>query len=137
MKYVWLIVVICGFIFVYLGYQREQLEETGHFGEYPCFLCTSVKPDYEVLVFSKVPCAVCEKGVLRAQTFCRLTGITYGGAFYDDAEETFSRLEELGLELESNFLLVILKDGAILKTSTNAETVETFLSEIVKEESDL
>lgn len=137
MKYVWMVVVIIGIAGIFLGVQRQQLDETGSFGEYPCFLCTSETPDYEIYVFSAVPCAVCERGITRVQVFCQLTGIAFGGAYYEDAEETFVKLEELGLQMNSEFLVVIVRDGVIIDTTTDAERVEQVLSELVKEESRL
>jgi len=137
MKYVWLLLVIIGGVGIFLGVERFQVENTENFGGYPCFLCASAEPDFEVVVFSKAACLNCENAVRRAQWFCRLTGVTYGNTFYDDAEESFSKLDELGLMWDSDFLVVVLKDGAVLDTTTDATAVEQFLSETMKEASQL
>ena len=136
MKYAWLPVVFIGIAGIYLGIQRLQMDHVQQFGEYPCFFCASIKPDYEVLVFSSALCDQCAGSVTRVQRFCRLTGIKYGGAFYDDAEITFERLNELGLTMNSNFLVVILKDGIIIDTSTDLD-VEAYLTTLLKEELNL
>lgn len=133
MKYIWLLLVVIGVVGIYTGIQRFQVESTGLFGEYPCLLCASVEPDLEVFVFSQVACLNCDRAVERAQRFCRLTGITYGNTFYDDADETYEKLNELGLMWDSEVLIVILENGAVIKTSKDAATVEHFLSEAVKE----
>jgi len=137
MKYGWLFVVIIGITGIYLGIERDQPDYTGDFGEYPCFLCASVEPDYEVVVFSSTFCNQCERAIERIQKLCQLTGIQYGGAYYDDAEESFQKLSELGLEKNTDFLVVILKDGAIVDKDTEADTVVQFLSDTVKEASEL
>lgn len=133
MKYVWLILVICGIASIYLGIQRYQLDHTQNFGEYPCFPCASVEPDFEVVVFSSTGCEPCQRGIERVQRFCRLTGVVYGSTYYDDAEETYEKLNQLGLEKNTDFLIVMLRNGVIIKTSTDATRTELFLSETIKE----
>lgn len=135
MKYVWLLVVIAGAACVYLG--MSQVEDTGNLGRYPCFFCAATEPDCEVIVFAATDCLTCEAAVGKVQRFCRLTGVKYGAAFYDGAEETAQKLSELGLEKDTDFLLVILRNGVIIGKTTNAETAETFLSDKIKEASRL
>jgi len=137
MKYVWLLVVVIGIASIYLGIQRLQLDHAENFGRYPCFFCASVESDYEIIIFSAPGCAGCESAVERTQRFCRLTGIQYGGAFYDDEIISQEKLGDLGLTKDSDFLLVILKGGSILKTSKDPVTVEHFLSDTLKEASHL
>lgn len=136
MKYVWLFVVIIGIAGIYLGIQGDQPEYTRDFGEYPCFLCASVEPDYEVVVFSSTSPS-CQRAVGKIQQFCGVTGVKYGGAYFDGAEETPQKLGEVGLEKHGDFLVVVLKNGDIIKTDTNADTVVQFLSDTMKEASDL
>lgn len=135
MKYVWVLVVMAGCACIFLGLQ--QLKDTENLGRYPCFPCVSGEPDLEVVVFSSADCPRCEAAIGNVQKFCRLTGVKYGGAFYDDAEESGEKLSELGLEKETDFLIAILKNGAVIYKSTGTETVEAFLSEKVKEASRL
>ncbi|KYK34443.1 MAG: hypothetical protein HXS46_14255 [Theionarchaea archaeon] len=137
MKYVWLLLVICGGIGIYMGWQQLQVEKTQTFGEYPCFQCASVNPDFEILVFSKVACSYCETAGQRVRRFCQVTGVRYGNTFYDDADESFQKLNELGLEWNSEFLVVILQNGRIIGTHTSAATAEQFLSETLKEAAQL
>lgn len=132
MKYVWLFLVIIGSAGIFLGYQRYQIQNTQFFGEYPCFFCVSEEPDFEVVIFSAPGCDLCEQAVKRSQRFCKLTGIQYE-AFYDDAEITSEKLSELGLEKNSDFLIVILKNGTIVGKSTDSKEVESFLSGKLKE----
>lgn len=134
MKYAWLPVMLIGIAGIYLGYQENQVDGTEFLGGYPCFLCASVEPDFEIVVFSSTSSEY-ERAVQKVLKFCRLTGASYGSAFYEGAEETLEKLEELGLEWNSGFLVVVLKNGEIIKTSTNADTVEQFLSQILKEAS--
>jgi hypothetical protein len=137
MKYIWILVAICGIAGIYVGIQRYQLYHTEAFGEYPCFLCASVEPDYEVVVFSSVDCPDCDQAVQRIQRFCRLTGVRYGSTFYDGSQETAVKLSELGIEKTSDFLAVILKGGIVIGVHTDAATAESFLSEKLKEASQL
>jgi hypothetical protein len=137
MKYIWLLVVIIGIAGIYVGIQRYQLQHTDAFGEYPCFLCASVEPDYEVVVFSSVDCPHCDHAVQRIQRFCRLTGVRYGSTFYDGSQETIIKLSELGIEKTSDFLAVIIKGGTVAGVHTDTTTVESFLSEKLKEVSQL
>ncbi len=130
MKYVWLFLVIIGSAGIFLGYQRYQIQNTQSFGEYPCFFCVSEEPDFKVVVFSASGCDLCEQAVERSQRFCKLTGIKYE-AFYDDAAS--EKLSELGLEKDSDFLIVILKNQKIVGKSTNSQDVESFLSGKLKE----
>ena len=137
MKYGWLLVVVIGIAGIYLGIQRLQLDHAENFGRYPCFFCASAESTYEIIIFSAPACTGCESAVERTQRFCRLTGVQYGGAFYDDADISQEKLGDLGLTKESDFLLVILQGGSILKTSKDPMTVEHFLSETLKEVSHL
>jgi hypothetical protein len=137
MKYVWLILVVIGIAGIYLGIQRYQLDHTSNFGGYPCFPCSSAEPDYEIVVFSSPFCDECEGGIQRVQRFCRLTGVFYGSTFYDDSAESSQKLGQLGLEKHTDFLVVVLKGGIVIKTDTNPGYVEQFLSETIKEASQL
>jgi hypothetical protein len=137
MKYAWLLVVIIGIAGIYLGIQRLQVDHAEHFGRYPCFFCASAELDYEIVVFSAPACSGCASGVEKTQRFCRLTGISYGGAFYDDAAVSQEKLTDLGLTKDSEFLLIIIQDGSVFKTATDPTMVEQFLSETLKEASHL
>lgn len=137
MKYSWLLVVFIGIAGIYLGIPKYQVQHTEAFGEYPCFLCASVEPDFEVLVFSAVDCSSCDYAVEKAQRFCRLTGVVYVNTFYDNAEATSQKLIELDLQKTSDVLIVVVHQGTVVKTSTSTEDVESFLSETLKEAAQL
>ena len=109
----------------------------GKFGEYPCFLCSAVEPNFEVVTFSALNCPSCDQAVQRTQRFCRLTGVVYVNTYYDNAGETQQKLNELNLQKSSQFLVVVIYKGAIIGTSTETEQVESFLSEVLKEASQL
>ncbi|MBU7014792.1 MAG: hypothetical protein HXS52_01505 [Theionarchaea archaeon] len=133
MKYIWLVAVFIGIAGIFLGFQRYQVDHTEAFGMYPCFLCAAVDPEMDVMVFSAVECPSCDLAVERVLRFCRLTGIQYRGAYYDDSQETGAVLQELGLEKRTDFLVVVFHRGVIIGTSTSAGAVEEYLSDIAKE----
>lgn len=132
MKYTWILVVFVGIAGIYLGMPRFQLQHTEAFGEYPCFLCASVEPDFDVLVFSATNCPACDYAVERAKRFCRLTGVDVN-TFYDNADAASENLTALNLEKRSDILIVVLHKNTVVKTSTRTEDVESFLSETIKE----
>ena len=133
MKYTWLLVVFVGIAGIYLGMPRHQVQHTETFGEYPCFLCASVEPDFAVLVFSAVDCPACDYAVERVQRFCRLTGVLYVNTVYDNTDAAAENLAALNLEKQSDILIVVLHENTVIKTSTSTEDVESFLSETIKE----
>ncbi|MBU7044630.1 MAG: hypothetical protein HXS47_13650 [Theionarchaea archaeon] len=137
MKYAWLVVVILGIAGIYLGIQRLQVDHAENIGRYPCFFCASVQPEYEIVIFSAPTCPGCESAVQRIQRFCRLTGVQYGGAYYDDAAISQEKRTELGLTKDSDFLVIIVRRGTVLASSTDPATAEEFLSETFKEVSQL
>jgi hypothetical protein len=137
MKYVWLIAVFIGIAGIFLGFQQYQVEDTEALGMYPCFLCAAVEPDIEVVVFSAVDCPSCDVALSRVMRFCRLTGTHYGGAYYDDSQEAGEALQKLGLEKRTDFLVVVSVKGLVIGTSTSPDTVEEYLSDMVKEAAQL
>ncbi|MGC1122390.1 MAG: hypothetical protein WBA22_14960 [Candidatus Methanofastidiosia archaeon] len=137
MKYLWLIAVFIGIAGIFLGVQRYQVDHTEAFGMYPCFLCAAVEPEVEVVVFSAVECPSCDLAGERVIRFCRLTGAHYGGTYYDDSQEAGEALQELGLEKRTDFLVVVSYKGLVIGTSTSTDTVEEYLSDMVKEAAQL
>jgi hypothetical protein len=137
MKYAWILIVMVGIAGMYLGIQRYQMPHTEAFGEYPCFLCSSMEPDFRIIAFSSLNCSSCDQAVSRIERFCRLTGVLYEGVYYDNSGETPQKLSELGLQKTTDFLVVILKNETVIKTGTATETVESFLAQTLKEASQL
>ncbi|MBU6998776.1 MAG: hypothetical protein HXS41_05350 [Theionarchaea archaeon] len=133
MKYIWLVAVFIGIAGIFLGFQRYQVDHTEAFGMYPCFLCSAVEPEVEVTVFSAVDCPSCDLAVQRVLRLCRLTGIQYGGTYYDGSQEAGENLQKLGLEKKTDFLVVVSYRGAVIGTSTSTDRVEEYLSDTAKE----
>ncbi|MGD2247840.1 MAG: hypothetical protein PVF58_05490 [Candidatus Methanofastidiosia archaeon] len=137
MKYVWLVIVLIGVGGVYIGLQDSQVQYTAAFGEYPCFLCFSVKPHYEIVIFLSADYPHYEYVVSTVQKFCRVTQVEYGGAYYDDSHETPVKLQELGLQKTTDVLVVVVQDGVVVDQITRATELDSALSQSVKEVSRL
>lgn len=137
MKYIWLVIVLIGVGGIYLGIQNSQVQYTAAFGEYPCFLCFSVESNYEIVLFLSEDYQESDQVVATVQQFCHITQVEYGGAYYDNAQETPAKLQELGLEKRTDVLVAILQDKIVVDQITGGTGLESALSETLKEVSRL